>query len=265
MQSDGGNRNVLIHYWCDFSPISIEFTVSQALLVSHLPGATLIHTAIPIKKGDLREQAIILKQFMNKFPENTIHICHLRRVSVDSPRYVITRFQEQYFLGPATGFMHLAFEDSELPYYILPPCEKDQDVLQLVYLKHINTLLSNPKAELKDLFARKEHLPKPQWLQPIVKGDRLRLVCLYVDADGNCFLNINRAEFEVHRKGRKVLIRTQMFNIQGIHNDYNDLPEGKILALFGHGDLLQLSQNNGNCSRHMGIYVDTAIIVEFYE
>jgi S-adenosylmethionine hydrolase len=266
MQSGDGKRHVRIHYWCDHGTQTIDYTLAQSSLASAFPSATIILTAIPLQKGNTREQALILKQFMRSFPADTIHICHLTTLSSEPPRYVIAHKFQQFFLGPASGFLHLAFEDNDLPFYIVPNDGSNQwDTLNAIYIPAVLRLLDHSNQNLSEIFRLKEIAHKQMWVQPIIKGNTMRIVCLYIDGYGNCYFNINKAEFELLRNERKVRILTQMATIEGIMNDYNDMPEGRVLALFGYGDLLQIAQNNGNCSLNMGIYIDHPVLIEFYE
>lgn len=266
MQSGDGKRHVMIHYWCDHGTQTIDYTLAQSSLASAFPSATVILTAIPLQKGNTREQALVLKQFMRSFPAGSIHICHLSTLSSEPPRYVITQKFQQFFLGPASGFLYLAFEDNELPFYIVPNDGNNHwDTLKALYIPAVEKLLSHSNFNLSEIFRLKEIAHKQMWVQPIIKGHTMRIVCMYIDGYGNCYFNVNKTEFEKIRNERKVRILTQMVVIDGVMNDYNDMPEGRVLALFGYGDLLQIAQNNGNCSKNMGIYIDHPILVEFYD
>lgn len=266
MQSGDGKRHIMIHYWCDHGTQTIDYTLAQSSLASAFPSATVIFTAIPLQKGNTREQALVLKQFMRSFPAGSIHICHLSTLSSEPPRYVITQKFQQFFIGPASGFLHLAFEDNELPFYIVPNDGNNHwDTLKALYIPAVEKLLSHSNFNLAEIFRLKEIAHKQMWVQPIIKGHTMRIVCIYIDGYGNCYFNMNKTEFEKIRNERRVRILTQMVVIEGVLNDYNDIPEGRVLALFGYGDLLQIAQNNGNCSKNMGIYIDHPVLVEFYD
>jgi S-adenosylmethionine hydrolase len=265
MQSMSGKNNVLLHYWCDFSSETVDFTFAQALLYSHFPDSKIVFSPLKNKKGNTRESAIILKQWVHDFPPGFLHICHLSIISTEPPRYMITQYRDQIFIGPDNGFMQLAFEDESLSYYIVPNHSDNWNILKDVFIPCIKTIYENPERSLSELFKPKENLSRPLWIQPIIKGNTIRINCMYVDVYGNCYFNLNREMFERLRQGRSAVIKSQVFQIKSISKDYNDMPEGKILALFGQGNLLQIAQNGGNCSTFTGIYVDTPILIEFHE
>jgi S-adenosylmethionine hydrolase len=54
-------------------------------------------------------------------------------------------------------------------------------------------------------------------------------------------------------------------NIYGIHNQAEDVDEGEIVAYFDWGNILKLTQNSGNFSKHLAIYENSQIMVEFSE
>ena len=266
MQSADANRQLLVHYWCDYGSQTIDFTLAQAALHDAFPNSSIIYSPLVMEPGNLREQAIILKQFKDAFPPNTIHICHVSINSTEPPRYVVVKYADSYFLGPANDFMQLGFELDSLEYFIIPNDGTNKwNTLREIYIKAALTILNNTNKSLSELFKPKQHMRKPMWIQPIVKANNMRLSCMYVDLHGNCYFNISKDKFEEYRKNRKVRVRTQMATINGIMNDYNDMPEGRLVALFGHGGLFQLAQNSGNCSKNMGIYEDHTILIEFYE
>lgn len=265
MESKNGNDHVLLHYWCDYAADTIDFTLAQAFFVSEFPYAKIVYSALPNKKGATRENAMILKKWLHQFPEGFIHICHLNLLSSEAPRFMITFYKGQYFIGPDNGLMQLAFEDPSVAYYIVPNNSNNWDFLKDVFIPCLKTLLAHPMVPLHELFKPKENLSKPMWLQPIVKNNSIRINCMYVDSYGNCYFNLTKDTFESYRQNRNVKIRNQIITINNILNDYNDIPEGKILALFGHGDLLQIAQNGGHCSTSAGIYVDTPILIEFHD
>ncbi len=265
MQSKGGMRHVMIHYWCDYGTQTLDFSFAQMSLNSAFPHATFVYSGLNMQRGNLVEQGILLKQFKDAFPPGTIHICHLAMPSTEPPRYVIVKYRDSYFLGPANGFMPLGFE-VDLEYFIIPNDGTYKwDELKALYIPAIKLLLEDPDKDLTHIFKPKLNNPKPLWIQPIVKNNFIRLSCLYVDPYGNCIFNINKAEFERYRAGRNVRIRTPQRIIERISNDYNDIQEGGVLALFGWGDIFQIAQNKGHSSNNLGIYVDSAIMVEFHE
>ncbi len=266
MQSADGKRQLMIHYWCDYGSQSIDYTLAQASLFSAFPQSPIVYSALLMEYGNIREQAIILKQFKDAFPRGVIHICHISTKSTEPPRYMVVKYNESYFLGPANDFMQLGFELDELEYYIIPNDGTNKwNTLKDIYIPAAELIYQNMERPLSELFKPKQNLRKPLWIQPTIKANNIKLSCMYIDIHGNCYFNISKIEFEKHRQNRKVRTRTQMATIHGIVNDYNDMPEGRPLVLFGHGELFQLAQNSGNLSKNFGIYQDHIIIVEFYE
>ena len=266
MQSADGKRQLMIHYWCDYGSQTIDFTLAQASLYATFSNSPLIFSALLMEFYNQREQAILLKQFKDSFPKDVIHICHLATRPSEPPRYMVVKYNESYFLGPATDFMQLAFESDDLEYFIIPNDGTNKwNTLKDIYIPAAKKIADNINSPLSELFKPKQLLKKPMWIQPTVKANIILLICMYIDLHWNCYFNISKTAFEKYRQNRKVRTRTQMANIMGIMNDYNDMPEGRPLALFGHGDMFQLAQNSGNLSKNFGIYQDHAIIVEFYE
>ena len=137
MQSFAANNNHLIHYWVDFGTESIDFTLGQAKIYAAFPNARMIVSPSKLKKGNIQAQSIYLKQFIDQFPPNTIHICHLSFHSSQTKRFVITQINDQFLVGPDNGFFHLTIGNELHKSFILPVDKFKNNSLTEVYLPGI--------------------------------------------------------------------------------------------------------------------------------
>ena len=64
--------------------------------------------------------------------------------------------------------------------------------------------------------------------------------------------------------GRALSLKAYSFKIDRILNDYDDVPEGEILALFNYGNMLQIASNASNASTKLGLQTDSMILLEVY-
>jgi S-adenosylmethionine hydrolase len=63
-------------------------------------------------------------------------------------------------------------------------------------------------------------------------------------------------------QGKPFVFKSHSFRIDTISNDYDDVPEGEILALFSYGNLLQISGNASNASEKLALKEDSMILLE---
>ncbi len=264
MQSFAANNNHLIHYWVDFGTESIDFTLGQAKIYAAFPNARMIVSPSKLKKGNVQAQSIYLKQFIDQFPPNTIHICHLSFHSSQTKRFVITQINDQYLVGPDNGFFHLTIGNELHKSFILPVDKFKNNSLTEVYLPGIQMAIDG-NFDLANIFKEKSIMVKSNMMQPTISGNIVRLTVLYNDHNGNAFFNLDKADFEMLRKNRNFILRNHTFKLNRIYEDYDDVPEGEALCLFTYGNVLQVAQNAGNAADLLGLNTDSFAILEFFE
>jgi hypothetical protein len=265
MDSFDASKSELIHYWTDVGVESIEFTLAQARLYRHFPKMNIAISPSRLKKGNVMAQSIVLKQFKEQFPANTIHICDLSFVSNQPRRFIILEYQSQLFLGPDNGLFYIAFNGQPVDFLRIMNNNFLKDPLGEIYIPTILDVITEHEKPLTELFTPKDFMVRPITLQPVINDKTMRITCLYVDHVGNAFFNVHQNEFEEIRNGRKARIRMMTGTINKISNQMEDVTEGEIVAYFDWGGILKLSQNAGNFSKHLAVYENNQIIVEFYE
>lgn len=268
MQSANGNKPKIIHYWSDARFDSVEFTIAQSKLFYYFNVFSIALSPSDIKKGHSVYQSVVLRQFMNEFPEGTIHICNLSFIATQTKRFIIAKYRNQLFLGPDNGFFYLSFPQELVSYYIIPTNGIALPIRALtdIYIPTVNRIISeNLFDQIESAFEPKVHMVKPLPLNPTIAGNVVRLTCTYIDSSGNAFFNINKSEFNELCKNRKFRIKTLFETFDRISSDYDDVPEGQVLCLFGHGDIFQIAQNAGNVSHALAIEPNTQILIEFFD
>lgn len=261
MESLSANNQLIFHYWIDFGTDSIDYSIGQAQIYSAFPHVKTIISPSKIKKGHIVPQSVHLKLFKDEFPANTIHICHLSFMSNQPKRFIITKYKDQYFLGPDNGVFFMAFENDEVEYFILPVDKFKYNALKEVYLPGIEMLIQSD-FELAKVFQPKSVLMKMNTIQPTISHNIMRLTALYVDSYGNVYFNLDKAQFDSFTEGKPFEFKSHSFRIDRISNDYDDVPEGEILALFTSGNLLQIAGNASHASTKLALKEDSMILLE---
>ncbi|MFM1897853.1 MAG: hypothetical protein RL577_93 [Bacteroidota bacterium] len=254
----------LLHLLCDFEMGSPEYSVSQAQLLHAFPEFKLATSPQSIKKGHVQAQAIFLRLVRNAFPPGTIHLCHFRTSSRQPKRFVAAWNDGQLYLAPDNGVLTLLFGPDFTDYYRLNVKEPFQSPLASAYLPEL-IRLREKDFQLESILEPKDSVVSTQLLAPTMSGNTLRLTVLYNDAHGNAYLNFDRAAFDYFGAGRSFSLRNSSMSIDRISQHYDDVVEGEVLALFGWGDLLQISVNAGSAQQYLALNEGKMLILEFQE
>lgn len=269
MDSAHVNKAMLIHYWTDVGIESIDFTLAQAAIHSKFPGASVAVSPSRLKKGHILAQSMYLKQFKNAFPKGTFHICHVSMKSQMPPRFMVTEYEGQFFLGPDSGLFLLGFDKTEQAYFKIPNDVYTYKSLEEIYLPTIQKIIDH-NFILHNALEPKTIFQNASMIQPTFNGNILRLTVVYKDFHGNLFFNIQQEEFEEFRNNRSFKFMGGSSNTIGlqldidrISRDYDDVYEGEILALFSYGNHLQIAQNAGEAARSLGLVEGSIVAVKF--
>jgi hypothetical protein len=101
-------------------------------------------------------------------------------------------------------------------------------------------------------------------MRPVIVGDQIRGVIVYIDKFGNVITNIDRATFEFYRKGRDFrLFYKRNDPITAISPGYWDVSPGDALCKFNSTDFLEIAVNMGNASEELILNKNEAVQITF--
>jgi S-adenosylmethionine hydrolase len=100
--------------------------------------------------------------------------------------------------------------------------------------------------------------------QPVVTGNVIKGLVIYVDNYENVITNITKDFFEQNGHGRTFLIECRSEQINKLSGKYSDASPGEVLALFSHTGHLEIAINHDHASSLLGLYVNDSIRVEFF-
>lgn len=174
------------------------------------------------------------------------------------------QYNGQFFIAADNGIFSLIFDD---------PPEK------IVSLSAVNEGSQN-EIPARDVFVDAAvHLAsgKPidqlgegisQWKEqlhflPVVSGDVIRGVVIYINQYENVVTNITRDLVEKVSRGRKYTIEFRGEALKRINRSYQEVPIGEIVALFGSTGHLEIAINQGNAASLLGLDINDPVRVEF--
>jgi S-adenosylmethionine hydrolase len=94
-------------------------------------------------------------------------------------------------------------------------------------------------------------------------GDMIRGTVEYIDSYGNVMCNISKILFEQVGKGKEFKIEFARYEIGKISKNYNDVPEGEILALFNAANQLEIAMNRDRANSMLNLKLNDSITIRF--
>ncbi|MCC7296967.1 MAG: SAM-dependent chlorinase/fluorinase [Bacteroidia bacterium] len=243
----------------DYGSDAIENTIYHALLIQHFPHAHFIFSNQQFRQGDIISPGIFMRLAYKDFPADTIHICLLHIESRSPEKYTVAKAANQYFIGPDNGFLPIALENEAVEYYKLP-ASGAKDLFRDIFIPAALRIVQEDAA----VFAISEESPKKFLMpSPAITGNTYRLSVLYNDSHGNAYLNMTKSEFDRITQGKKFSLKIGYNDhIDRISEAYHDHSEGDKLALFGLGDMLQISINCGSAAQYLGLKYNKMVMLE---
>lgn len=253
----------------------------KATILHSLTEIQIVDISHSIRPFGIEQAAYVLKNCMDNFPEETVHVIGVDaeplinfRNEDDSVLPTIIRYKKQYFIGADNGVFGL-LTDGETP----------EEIWRL------DDVLSNPKAmyfptkniyvpaackilqeiKLGDFCSPAQKIRKAMSRSPIIDGHVLRGAVHHIDHYGNIITNISRSDFEKVGKNVPFIIyfRRKEYFIDKISGGYNEVPFGEKVAIFNDGGLLEIAinkgtpENGGGANTLLGLRLGDIISIEF--
>ncbi|MGM0613121.1 MAG: SAM hydrolase/SAM-dependent halogenase family protein [Bacteroidota bacterium] len=242
-------------------------------LLASLPDAQIVDISHEIIPYNIAQAAFVLRQAFHEFPPGSIHVASVNATASRNTPHVVVENEDQYFIGADNGLLSLLFDKApskiieidipqDSPYFIFPA--RDIFVKTAVHIANGREIeeLGFPQEHLMDIVPWKSSTDK----DPETGNDRISGRIIYVDNYGNCHTNIREEEFIQVRKNRPFNIHLPATTIEQekLYDAYDEVSEGKMLAIISSTGFLQIAINQGPASQLLGLEAyESTIIVEF--
>lgn len=244
----------------------------KASLLSKLPEVTIVDISHHIRHFDIQHAAFVLSSSWQHFPIGTVHIIGVQsELSIDSP-HLIVQYMGHYFIGADNGIFSLLF--SEIP----------EDVYEIVYQQSddwyfpMRGVFSTCAAHLAKggapelLGKRTNQIRRIRVLEPSTDEFAIKGWVVHFDHYGNIHTNISKKLFDFYSANRAFVITTRVRSMQisRIHQDYAEVTQGSVVALWGSHGFLIIAINHGSDERGgsarslLGARLHDAVKIEFY-
>lgn len=250
-------------------------------ILSALPAVQIIDISHCIDLYNVANASYVLFGAYKSFPEGTIHMVLVEAEMFDQTSFLLTKFDNHYFLTANNGTISLLATEEDKTEIIdltIPDGCNDTISLYTFVAEHIL------KANFEGLGESIAYQDCEQLIELRAKvsddENSIKGAIIYEDHYGNAVTNITKELFQKIRKGRKYQINASRYRISRINEFYADFNtqtksireyEGEMMFIFNDLDFLQMSiyKSNpdtvGNVRTLFGLNYRDTIIVEFIE
>ncbi len=236
----------------------------KGAILKELPTAVIVDISHQIEKYNIQDASYILKAGYPDFPKGSVHIIGLLSEYANTGGYVAMEADGHYFIGADNGIFSLLF-DAQPTKVVEILISENQNLsfpVRDIFVKPA-CLLANGGA-LETIGHLKKELVQRIPFRAASMGDNIRGSVIYVDSYGNAITNIHKTLFDGVGKGRGFIIEMARNNvIERISNDYNEVPEGEIMALFNASERIEIAMRNGKVSAMLNLKLNDSITIRF--
>ena len=238
-------------------------------ILSILPDVKMIDITHEIPSFNIARTAFILKNAYPYFPKNSVHLIGINSLFHEGSHYLAMKYKEHYFVGSDNGIFSLLL-DGDKPQQLV-----ELNIIQDLRYLHFPLVDILCKAAchlatggtLLDIGLPIENTIERAAIQPKIESNNITGYVIYVDRFGNVITNISKKLFNSVQKGRNFKLHFKRHEyIDKLSWNYNEVPDGEKLCLFGVSDYLEIAINKGNASQLLGLTDSNQdpIIIDFY-
>jgi S-adenosyl-L-methionine hydrolase (adenosine-forming) len=238
--------------------------VVKGKIVSKLPSASIIDISHEISPFNLKQASFVIRNSYPHFPQGTIHMISILTDHSETSPHLAVQYDGQYFIAADNGIFSLIFDhdpqhiirlDPDLGGMGVDAPGRDRFIHAAVHLAGGNPI----EALGEPVSAWKEQMH----FQPVVSGDVIRGVVIYINKYENVVTNIKKELFNQVGRDRKFSIEFRGEALKRLHTSYQQVPVGEIVALFGSTGHLEIAINQGNASSLLGLDINDPVRIEF--
>lgn len=222
----------------------------KGVILSRSPDASIIDLSHEVPPRQVTEGAIFLLGALPYFPGGTVHLVNVAA----GPRPIAAMIEGQIVLCPDNGVITLLetlYRVVEVRAIRLPEeCEGRQVLFGREVFGPAAARLIDGEA-FEDLGPVIEDWHRLDISRPRVDDPRqIEGRIMHVDRFGNLITNIHRRHLEGKRVDR---VACGSFSAYEMSEAYDEVPEGKPLALIGQSGYLELAYHGDNASQRLGL------------
>jgi len=236
----------------------------KGMIYGFYPEAQIIDISHNVQAFDSTEAAYILKNAYPSFPEGTVHIIGINTEESLTNIHTVAYYNKQYFIGSDDGIFSLIFDgEPDSIFEIEIPMESSLHTFSSRdrFAKAATHIAKG--GDPSDLGARRDSIVTKILFAPPINDNALKGMVIHIDNYHNLITNITKSDFKKFIKGSsfEISFRAKKYKIYKIHDSYDDVIHGEIVALFTGDDILEIAINKGKAASLLGIRKKDPIVV----
>jgi len=239
------------------------------------PTATIVDISHEIAPQDVRAAAYTLYTTYPYFPQGTIHLVVVDPGVGSERRAIALRTPQATFVAPDNGVLSYVVADERVEEivhlnnsrYRLSPMSRTFHGRDIFAPAAAHLARGIRLAELGQTLTEIITFPLPQrWAKvsdraPSPDGTIVGQI-IHVDRFGNLITSIMSKDLVDHPLLREVIITTKGQSIRGIASNYAEGMPGKLLALIGSSDHLEIAVSGGSASQTLAAKVGDEVLLK---
>ena len=250
----------------DFGTSDHYVGVMKGVILNINPHAQIVDITHTIPPQDIHGAALLIDAAYRYFPSGTIHLIVVDPGVGSHRRAIICQTETAYFICPDNGILthiihnekHIRTVSVENSAYFLPQVSSTfhgRDIFAPV-AAHLSRgvsmdKLGNPVRDPVQL-----PIPEPKVTNEVIMGH-----IIWIDTFGNLVTNISHEMLELWAGQDRVVIHAGNAKIVHLNHAYAESAVGETLAIIGSSNRLEISVNQGDAARVLGLKRGDAITV----
>jgi S-adenosylmethionine hydrolase len=201
------------------------------------------------------QAAYVCRNAIRNFPKGTFHLILLNLFDEKHDHLLLIEHDGHYIGCADNGLITMILEEAPQKVVSLNmKAVQQKNALNFVnvFADAFNRILQGEKLESIGEASVSIKVKNP--LRPLLGSNWMEGQIIFIDNFENVIINIQKDDFDTHRKGRNfsiVFMRDE--KIEKISETYSDVQEGEKLAHFNSAGYLEISINKGNAAGLLGL------------
>lgn len=240
----------------------------KGVLLSLLPGVTIVDISHQIEPGNVTAGAYVLNQAFGYFPAGTVHVAVVDPGVGTDRRILAARYASQAIVCPDNGLLTLLDRMHALE-EIASVRNEDLFLQDRVGRTFDGRDVMAPVAaaiaggtRLRQLGPQPETYALLELPEPAFDGEQLAGQVIHIDRFGNCATNLSRQMIEdSFPQATQRVVWAGERPIGPLHGAFGHVEPGQPVALTNSMDLLELAVNGGRACDELKLYVGSQVSV----
>lgn len=257
-ETEKGKAVNLVSFMSDFGLRDNYVGVVKGIMMKINPDLKIVDISHGITPFATGEANYLLTTAYHYFPKETVHLVVVDPGVGTDRAALILRSASHIFVGPDNGvFTNLIQHEGIKCFVIRREALNEAAGINPGQSRTFDGRdLFGPAAALLSRGAKIEDLTEPMKDDPFLlerpfadRKGKIRIRIIHVDHFGNIITDLHRSHL---KDGLKVIsVKTKENIINEISQNYHDVPEGELLALWGSNGYLEISVNQGNAAKSL--------------